>query len=127
MLADSNVMASVVVKDGAAGKAFYQGKLGLNLLSDNDAMQMYQCGTGRLVVYPSDTAGTNKGTSAMWEVDDVKAVVDELKGKGVAFEHYDMPFGKWEGDVMVSEIGDAAWFKDPDGNILSLVSAAKKV
>lgn len=126
MLADSNVMASVVVKDAEASKAFYQGKLGLKVLSDSNGMQVYQCGTGRLVVYPSDTYGTNKGTSAMWEVDDVKVVVDELKGKGVVFEHYDMPFGKWEGDVMVSDMGDAAWFKDPDGNILSLVTGAQK-
>jgi hypothetical protein len=48
--------------------------------------------------------------------------VRELKAKGVAFEHYDLPGLKVEGDVHVGEDMRIAWFKDPDGNILSIVS-----
>jgi predicted lactoylglutathione lyase len=49
-------------------------------------------------------------------------VIDELKANGVTFEHYDMPGMKVEGDVHVMGEMRAAWFKDPDGNILNLVN-----
>jgi hypothetical protein len=57
-----------------------------------------------------------------WEVDDVDDVVRTLKGKGVQFEHYDLPHTRREGDVHVSGDIKVAWFKDPDGNILSVVN-----
>jgi len=52
----------------------------------------------------------------------VDAIVDSLRSKGVAFEHYDMPGVKREGDVHVGHGMRVAWFKDPDGNILNIVS-----
>jgi hypothetical protein len=57
-------------------------------------------------------------------VDDVEGEVRELKSKGVAFEHYDMPELKLKGDVHVADGADlkVAWFKDPDGNIFSIVN-----
>jgi hypothetical protein len=55
-------------------------------------------------------------------VDDVEDVVRTLKGKGVKFEHYDLPDTRREGDVHVSGDIRVAWFKDPDGNILSVVN-----
>ena len=72
----------------------------------------------------SDFAGTNKATAVTWSVDDVPGAVKELKAKGVQFEHYDMPGLKLEGDVHVSLDGamKVAWFRDPDGNILNVVS-----
>jgi len=51
-------------------------------------------------------------------VDDVDAAVETLRGKRVVFEHYDMPGMKLEGDVHVMDGMRAAWFKDPDGNVL---------
>ena len=71
----------------------------------------------RTVVVPSAT------TAASWSVgDDLDAVIADLKSKGVTFEHYDMPDITLEGDVHVMGELKAAWFKDPDGNILNLVS-----
>ena len=55
-------------------------------------------------------------------MDDVDDEVRKLKGKGVKFEHYDLPDTKREGDVHVSGDIKVAWFKDPDGNILSVVN-----
>jgi hypothetical protein len=55
-------------------------------------------------------------------VKDVEGSVKELKRKGVAFEHYDFPGVKMEGDVHVMGKSKAAWFKDPDGNVLAIVS-----
>ena len=71
-------------------------------------------------VYRSEFAGTNKATSLTFEVDDIQAEVDELKDKSVAFEHYDMDGLTRNGDVYEAEGMKTAWFKDPDGNILSL-------
>jgi hypothetical protein len=75
-------------------------------------------------VYPSGYAGTNQATAATWEVADIQAAIDDLKSKGVSFEHFDMPpeAGEWQGDMLVSNSEKAAWFKDPDGNTLCIHS-----
>ena len=75
-------------------------------------------------VYPSEFAGTNKATAISWGVgDDMEAIISDLKGKGVTFEHYDsLPGVTMQGDVHVMGDLKAAWFKDPDGNILNLVN-----
>lgn len=58
--------------------------------------------------------------------DDIDGVVAELKKKGIAFEHYDMPNVERRGDLHIAGDTKAAWFKDPDGNILSLVNQAPR-
>ena len=83
---------------------------------------VYQSGSSKVLIYQSQLAGTNKATAATWIVDDVDGAVREQKGKGVAFEHYDFPNGKLEGDVHVMGGRRSAWFKDPDGNILAIAS-----
>jgi hypothetical protein len=81
----------------------------------------YKCADAKVLVYRSQFAGTNKATSATWTVDDVEGVVSELKEKGVAFEHYDLPGLTLKGDIHVAENFKSAWLKDPDGNILAIV------
>lgn len=81
----------------------------------------YRSGGSRVLVYESSFAGTNQATAATWDVGDVEAEVRILKGKGVAFEHYDFPGMVRQGDVHLTGPGKAAWFKDPDGNILAIV------
>jgi streptogramin lyase len=73
-------------------------------------------------VYESKYAGTNEATAATWAVDDVDGAVRTLKEKGVSFEHYDLPDTTCRGDVHVSGEMKAAWFEDPDGDILAVVS-----
>ena len=65
-------------------------------------------------------AGTNKATALTFDVPDIEAEVRELKDKGIFFEHYDMPGLERQGDIYGAEGMKTAWFKDPDGNILSL-------
>jgi catechol 2,3-dioxygenase-like lactoylglutathione lyase family enzyme len=120
MLSEGNVFTTVAVKDINAGKAFYGGTLGLNQVDENPGGVMYQSGSGRIFVYESGTAGTGQATCAAWELDDIEAAVADLKEKGITFEHYDMPDITWEGDISVMGPLKAAWFKDPDGNILSV-------
>ncbi len=125
MLADSTIFSNIAVKDIAAGKKFYGETLGLKQTDENMAGAAYASGTGKVFVYQSPTAGSGQATCATWEVADIEAVVADLKGKGVNFEHYDLPGGSWQGDVAVMGPMKAAWFKDPDGNVLGLGSAGK--
>jgi catechol 2,3-dioxygenase-like lactoylglutathione lyase family enzyme len=123
MLGNSNATPTVAVEDLEAARRFYETVLGLEVKEELPEMQtiVYKSGTGELQVYVSDTAGSNKSTYATWEVDDVAVVAAELKARGAQFEHYpDMPDTKLDGDVHVWGDKSAAWFKDPDGNILCL-------
>jgi catechol 2,3-dioxygenase-like lactoylglutathione lyase family enzyme len=119
MLGDSDVQATIAVKDINKGKQFYGQTLGLKQLSENPGGVQYASGNGRVFVYQSDTAGSGQASCASWAVDDLEATVEVLKAKGVKFEHYpDMPGVTLESDVHVMGPMKAAWFKDPDGNIL---------
>lgn len=123
MLGNTDALATVAVKDLTAAAAFYEGKVGLKKLeSEEKEVLLYQSGNTRLLVYQSQFAGTNKATAATWAVDDVDGQVRELRNKGIVFEHYDFPGVTREGDVHVSGKRRNAWFKDPDGNILSIVN-----
>jgi catechol 2,3-dioxygenase-like lactoylglutathione lyase family enzyme len=123
MLGDSEVMATVAVKNLSAGRKFYEGKLGFKAVhTEGDQAVTYQSGKSQLLVYQSQFAGTNKATAATWMVKDVEGLVNELKAKGVSFEHYDFPGMTRRGDVHIAGARKNAWFKDPDGNIFALVS-----
>jgi catechol 2,3-dioxygenase-like lactoylglutathione lyase family enzyme len=124
MLRDRNAVANLAVKDLAAARKFYEGMLGFEPVGhEGNEVIVYRSGTTTFNVYRSREAGTSKATAVTWAVgDEVKAVAAELKAKGVAFEHYDMPGLTLEGDVHVGYGMQVAWFKDPDGNILNIVS-----
>ncbi len=84
---------------------------------------MLKSGKSTINVYRSQYAGTNKATAVTWTVgDELDDVVQTLKGKGVKFEHYDMPGMVRKGDVHVAGDMKVAWFKDPDGNILNVTN-----
>jgi len=74
-------------------------------------------------VYRSEFAGTNKATALNFDVDNIDKEVSDLREKGVMFEHYDLPGLERRGDLHVAEGFKTAWFKDPDGNILSLIES----
>ena len=123
MLGEHEAVATIAVRDIAAARKFYEGKLGLKAEDVRDEeVVTYASGRSRLFVYKSGFAGTNRATSATWTVDDVDGLARDLKSKGVPFERYDIPGMTHEGDVHVAGRMRVAWFKDPDGNILSIVS-----
>ena len=125
MLGDKSAAATVAVKDMEAAKKFYEGVLGLKATeTDDPGGTLYKSGDSMVFVYTSEFAGTNKATAVSWGVgDDMEAIISDLKAKGVAFEHYDnLPGVTMQGDVHVMGDLKAAWFKDPDGNILNLVN-----
>jgi hypothetical protein len=89
---------------------------------EDSEVQTYQTGDARLAVYVSQYAGTNRATALTWEVENVEDAVQDLKARGIGFEHYDLPDTTRKGDVHVSGPVKNAWFKDPDGNILAIMS-----
>jgi catechol 2,3-dioxygenase-like lactoylglutathione lyase family enzyme len=124
MLAGKEAIATVAVKDISRAKRFYEETLGLRLTQDQESEALtYESGGSKLLVYRSQYAGSNQATAATWTIGkDMEKVVQSLKGKGVKFEHYDMPGMTLKGDIHVADGFKVAWFKDPDGNIHALVS-----
>ena len=124
MFQNTEAVATIPVKDIDAAKRFYERTLELKPTpGDEPSVVMYENGHSKVLVYESQYAGTNQATAATFIVgDDIERTIDELKSKGVAFEHYDMPGMTRHGDIHGTGRTRAAWFKDPDGNILALVS-----
>ena len=124
MLTDKNAIATVAVKDLAVARKFYEGALGLKVVdaAGSEAIT-FESGGSRIIVYRSQYAGTNKATAINWKVgNDIERIVQGLKERGVAFEHYDMPGLTQKGDVHSFGEFKSAWFKDPDGNIMALMN-----
>ena len=123
MLANTDAIATIAVKNVEAARKFYEDILGLKRTrSEETGVQGYKSGNSSVLVYESQYAGTNKATAATWAVEDLEGVVRDLKAKGIRFEHYDMPGASRKGDIHGTGKTKAAWFKDPDGNILAVVS-----
>ena len=122
MLGDMAAVATVGVRDMKRAKQFYEKTLGLQQIeSMGDSAAAYRTGTSSLFVYESKFAGTNQATAVTWVLGtDVDRVVRDLKSKGVAFEHYDLPDTQLDGDIHESGDQRLAWLKDPDGNTLAL-------
>jgi catechol 2,3-dioxygenase-like lactoylglutathione lyase family enzyme len=123
MLRDKEAIATIAVKNIAGARKFYEGTLGLQPEpTPEQGVQNYRAGSAKLLVYESQFAGTNQATAVTWIVDDVEREVAALKERGVTFEHYDLPGLTRRGDVHLAGTLKNAWLKDPDGNIISIVS-----
>jgi len=124
MLNNGTITANLPAADLSRARAFYADKLGLKPAQEFGGMMlMYRtAGGSTFSIYQTDYAGRAGHTLAQWHVDDVDAVVGDLKSKGVAFEHYDdMTDVEWNNDVAsLGDMGKAAWFKDSENNILCI-------
>jgi predicted enzyme related to lactoylglutathione lyase len=123
VLTDARIGANVPVSDLERAIAFYEGQLGLTLFERGDEEKYARfrgAGETKLGIYESRTAGQSRHTLASFVVEDVRAVVEQLRARGVTFEEYDMPGLKTVDGI--ARMGDTstAWFKDPDGNILEI-------
>jgi catechol 2,3-dioxygenase-like lactoylglutathione lyase family enzyme len=121
MLGKSDASPMIAVSDLDRARKFYEDTLGLQTKEEmgGEVLAVKSGGTV-ITVYRSEFAGTNKATALTFAVDDIETEVRDLKEKGVFFEHYSMPGLEQRGDLYVGEGMKTAWFKDPDGNILSL-------
>jgi catechol 2,3-dioxygenase-like lactoylglutathione lyase family enzyme len=120
MLTNAAIATTIPVVDLNRAKAFYQDKLGLKTADDVPGGAMLEAGEGqRIYLYEREPTKADH-TVIGFHVDDVEKEVNELKGKGIVFEEYDMPNLKTENFIATIGTWKAAWFKDTEGNILSI-------
>lgn len=121
MLQDSPIYCYLPAKDVARARTFYEGKLGFKPAREPAGGVVYECAGGTACfLYPTPNAGTSKASQAFWEVMDIESTMAELKRRGVTFEKYDLP-GTDANGITTGGGAKAAWFKDPEGNILAII------
>lgn len=129
MLASSRVATRLPAQDLQRARAFYADKLGLDPAEERPGGLLYHCAAGDFALFESAGAASGSHTQMAWEVDDIEAVVGELRSRGVVFEEYDLPgLRTVEGIAEVAGnypskggVGErAAWFRDSEGNVLGI-------
>ena len=124
MLSKARISAVVPVSDLERGIEFYGQTLGLGTPERDDVPSApgvrFEIGGGQLYVYQSVGAGQSRHTLCAFEVDDIESEMGDLRGRGVTFEEYDMPGMTTQNGIIEMGNEKAAFFKDPDGNIIGL-------
>jgi predicted enzyme related to lactoylglutathione lyase len=126
MLRASNAFSGFSVNDIPKAKKFYGDVLGLKVSEDDGMLTLHLANGGNVIAYPKENHEPATFTVLNFPVKDVDETVDELKKKGVHFEHYDMKDIKTDKKGIHRGNGNEptiAWFKDPAGNILSVLDA----
>jgi predicted enzyme related to lactoylglutathione lyase len=122
MLTNSPIYASLPAADLERAKRFYAEKLGLTPESELPGGLLYRCGKdSRFSVFPSEGEASGTHTQAIWLVEDVESEVTALKDRGIVFEEYDLPSLSTVNSIATIGPNKGAWFKDSEGNLLSLV------
>jgi catechol 2,3-dioxygenase-like lactoylglutathione lyase family enzyme len=120
MLTGGKLVGFLTTTDYEKARAFYEGKLGFEFVSLDQFALALRAGKNMIRITKAETFQPAQGTVLGWEVDDVKAVVLWLSSRGVLTEKYgfvpDQKLGIWT----VPSGDQVAWFKDPDGNVLSI-------
>ena len=123
MFGNHRVFATIPATDMARAKRWYEEKLGLKPESEIPAGAIYTLGGGTgFLLYPTAFAGQAPNTLMGIESDDVEADVAALKKKGVVFEEYDTPELKTVNSIASFGELKGAWFRDSEGNILSIAN-----
>ena len=124
MFENTPLAATLPASDLERAKRWYSEKLGLEPMEEDEyGGAHYETGGAHFMVFLSPFAGTNQATAAGFNVENFDEVVDQLRSKGVAFEDVDFgELGKTVDGVISTPdgAGKAAWFKDSEGNILSI-------
>jgi len=124
MLADITPHPTLPTKDLATARTFYEDVLGLSVSIEYEGeMVLYNSGAGKVLLYRSAFAGSNQATAAGWQDADIADTIADLRTKGVQFDTFEMDGITWEDGVATMPDGSKnVWFRDPDGNILSVGS-----
>jgi catechol 2,3-dioxygenase-like lactoylglutathione lyase family enzyme len=120
MLTNAQLMGFVPTRDTALARAFYEHVLGLKFLSDDGFAVMVEANGIRVRLVKIENHKPVVFTILGWEVPDVEKEVSDLETRGVVFEKYGMPNQDARGIWTAPGGAKIAWFKDPDGNVLSL-------
>ena len=128
LLQDSQVATRLPAQDLERARAFYAEKLGLEPIEERPGGLRYRCGDSYFVLFQSTGRASGESTQMAFEVDDIEAVVAELRGKGMVFEEVDVPGLKTvngiadvEGNYPSKGVGErGGWFRDSEGNLLGV-------
>jgi catechol 2,3-dioxygenase-like lactoylglutathione lyase family enzyme len=127
MLAQLDSHTMIAVKDFERAKQFYEEKLRLKGSEDIPGLWVFTGSRGsRFCLFPSPLAGTAKNSVMGWQATDIAAEVAHLRSQGVKFEEYDLPNFKTVDNIVTSQSGKSAWFKDSEGNMLGIVQWNKE-
>jgi catechol 2,3-dioxygenase-like lactoylglutathione lyase family enzyme len=121
MLKEGQAAATLGVSDIDRARKFYGETLGFSVAQESPGGILFQGGQGTaFFVYPSEFAGTNKATAMSFNVDGFDATVEDLRQRGITFLDFDYGDFKTENGIAQTPDGPAAWFADPDGNIIAV-------
>jgi catechol 2,3-dioxygenase-like lactoylglutathione lyase family enzyme len=120
MLAAMNMMGFMLTKDYDKARAFYEGNLGFEFVSLDQFALVMQAGKSMIRIVKVPTFTPLQSTVLGWEVNDIDTIVDWLMQRGVAFDKYPFVQDKERGIWTAPGGSKVAWFKDPDGNVLSV-------
>ncbi|WP_315097958.1 VOC family protein [uncultured Cellulomonas sp.] len=123
MLSDHTAIPVIAVTDMDRARAFYEGTLGFTSTGDVPDGVVYRTSNGGFLVYPSAYAGTNRATAVSFQLppDAFDAEVDALRAAGIELQTFDLPGdAAWTDGVLSDGTMKAAWFSDPDGNVLNV-------
>ena len=120
MLGSSAAFSGMSSNDIEAAKRFYGETLGVDVTEDHGILNLKLAGGQRVIVYPKDNHEPATFTVLNFEVSDIDAAVDDLAAKGVVFERYEGA-GQDAKGIAREYPPPIAWFKDPAGNILSVI------
>lgn len=120
MLKDGAAFSGFSADDIAKEKAFYGDTLGLDVTEENDMLTLRLAGGHSVLIYPKADHQPAKYTCLNFPVSDIDATVDELVRRGIEFERYES-FDQDERGIMRGSGPAIAWFRDPAGNILSVL------
>ena len=120
MLSQAKAAPTLPAVDIARARKFYEGKLGLKVLTQNENELELQAGGGTSIYLYKRAATKADHTACAFTVPDVEKEVKELKAKGVVFEEYDLPGLKTMNGIATIGYEKAAWFKDTEGNIIGV-------
>jgi catechol 2,3-dioxygenase-like lactoylglutathione lyase family enzyme len=120
MFKDSKAFSGFAANDIDAARTFYADTLGLEVTEEHGILTLHLATGGLVIIYPKPDHTPAGFTVLNFPVDDVETAVDALTERGVAFEHYE-GFGQDEKGIMRGNGPDIAWFRDPAGNVLSVI------
>ena len=120
MFKDAPAFSGFSTNDVEQSKRFYGDTLGLEVSEANGLLELKLGSGGTVLVYPKDNHQPATFTVLNFPVDDVDGAVEALTARGIRFEHYE-GFDQDEKGIMRGQGPDIAWFKDPAGNILSVL------
>ncbi len=120
MLASKNMMGFVITTDYDKARAFYEGKLGFEFVSVDQFALVVRAGKTAIRISKLKDFKPAQFTVLGWEVDDIEAMVAWLTKRGITFEKYPFIQDKERGIWTTPDGSKVAWFKDPDGNVLSV-------